>query len=637
MQPLLSHAPRRLLAAVSALVMALALLVVWAPPASAQEDVTPARLTGEDRYHTAANIATFTFDQADVAHVVTGENFPDALSGTFAAGSVDGPLLLVTRTGVPAATWTALDELGVEAVVLVGGEGAIGAGVAQEFADAGYATARLSGHDRYATAAAVATHYGQAQVGTVAGQRAAILATGVDFPDALAAGPIAAREHLPLLLTPHGRADASVTGALEQLEIDKIYLLGGTLAISQDVETFYRDRGYDVERIGGPSRMDTAWLLADTAVHDFGFTHDLVLLSRGDDYPDALTASTHGAAIGAPIVLTATSTDLSQSTRDWLSRTCPDIGAVRAIGGGNAISAAVLTDAVQAAGACTDDAGEDVAVAVTDDGRVVVLDANSGQEVRELLAGVRTDDPAKNDIAVTPDQRDAYVALPRQESGGDDHIVRAPVAGGDAEIVVTGGSSPAVSPDGSTLAYVTLVGEPPGLSEPRLVLRNLVTDEEVQFTGRDQPFHSIADVAWTADGDEVVFTAGEINTGVYAIDRNATSMQQARRLGPGTQQSSELSWRSIAAFGDGLAVVETCCDVGFDERWHVVSVDPTDGSVDGRLVPDERVEATHLDSNATASELLIVTLEGATGGPLLHWDGTGSPDAVAQDVVVAAW
>lgn len=631
------HAAPRLAATVSALAVAFALVVAASPSASAQTDVTPARVGGESRYHTAANLATHTFDQADVAHLVTGENFPDALAGTFAAGSVDGPLLLATRTGVPSPTWAALEELDVQRVVLIGGAGAIGAAVEQELANAGYATARLSGHDRYETASAVATHYGKARVGTVAGQRAAILATGVDFPDALSAGPLAARERLPLLLTPHGRADVGVTNTLEELAIDKIFLLGGTLAISEDVEAFYRDRGYDVERVGGPTRMDTAWLLADKAVHDFGFTHELVLLARGDDYSDALAASIHGATLGAPIVLTATATDLSQPTRDWLTRTCPDIRALRALGGTNAVSAAVLNEAVQAAEACDGAPAQNAAVAVTDDGRVVVLDTNTGDEVRELLAGVRTDDPAKNDIAVAPDQSAAYVALPPSETGGEEEIVRVPVAGGDPELIATGGSSPAVSPDGATLAYVDFVGPGPGDPDPRLVLRNLVTGQEVRFSGTDRPLHFISDLEWTADGGKVVFTAGEINTGVYTIDRNATSMEQARRLGPGAQQGSDLSWRSTAAFGDGLAVVEMCCDVGFEDRWHIIEVDAADGSVAGRLVPQERLEAFHLDSNAAASELLVVVLDGAAGGQLLRWDGSGSPQPVAQDVVVAAW
>lgn len=632
---LLAHPAHSLLAIVSALTVALSVLVVSAPATSAQE-VTPARIGGQDRYDTAANVATFTFEQADVAHVVTGENFPDALSATFAAGSVNGPLLLSGRDRVPAPTWAALDELGVQSVVLVGGTDVLSTQVEQELADAGYSTSRLSGSHRYHTASVVARHYGEERVGTVAGQRTAILATGVDYPDALAAGPIAARERLPLLLTPHGRADASVNQALEQLEIDKIFLLGGPKAVSEDVEAFYRDRGYDVERIGGPTRMDTAWLLADTAVHDFGFTHELVLLARGDDYPDALTASVHGATVGAPIVLTATAIDLSEQTRDWLTRTCPDVRALRALGGTEAVSADVLDEAVAAAEACRQSKGEDAAVAVTDDGRVVLLDASSGEETRELMSGVPTDDPAKNDVAVTRDQAEAYVAVPSQESGGDTHIVRVPTAGGDHEVVVADGSSPAVSPDGSTLAYAVHVGDV-GDPDPRLVLRNLVTGEEVRFAGTDEPLFYISDVEWTADGSEVVFTVGEINTGVYAVDRNATSMDQARRLGPGEQQGSDLSWRSTAAFGDDLAVVEMCCDAGFEERWRIISVDPADGSVAGPLVPEERIEARHLDSNADATGLLIVEGGGPGGGTLQRWHGSGSPQTVAHDVVVAAW
>lgn len=200
-----------------------------------------------------------------------------------------------------------------------------------------------------------------------------------------------------------------------------------------------------------------------------------------------------------------------------------------------------------------------------------------GDEVRELMAGVPTDDPAKNDVAVTPDQSDAYVAVPARNTADEEEIVRVPTAGGTPEQVVAGGSSPAVSPDGTTL-----------------------------------------------------------NTAVFTVDREATSMAQARRLGPGEEPQTDVSWDATAAFGDGLAVVEMCCDIGFEDRWHNIAVDPADGSIDS-LVPDFRLEARHLDSNAGATGLLIVEDGGLEGGDLLRWHGSGSPEVVTSDVVAAAW
>lgn len=625
-----------LAAACSVLVLAAALLLASAPLAAAQARVTPARVDGSTRFHTAGRIATLTFETAEVAHLVTGRNFPDALAGSFAAGSVDGPLLLATRDHVPGPTWEALDTLGVEAVAVIGGTEAIGASVMRQLDEAGYATERIRGTNRYETAAAVALRYGRERVGTVAGERAAFLATGAHFADALAAGPIAARERLPLLLTPHDRTEPRTDQALDELGIEKIFLLGGPQAISEGVEQSYRDQGYAVERIGGPTLMDTAWVLADDAVHDFGFTHEQVLLARGDDYPDALAASIHGARRGAPIVLSATATELSEPTRDGFARACPAVRAIRALGGTSAISTPVLEAAVTAAESC-DGAAPREAAAVTADGRAVVLDAETGTVRRELLDDVRTDDPAKNAVAVTPGQTHVYLTLPPATAEEGQQIVRVPFAGGEPETVVADGFAPAVSPDGQTLAYGVLAETGQGLPEPRLVLRDIASGEERHLAGRDDPFHSIADIEWTADGTALALTVGEIHTRVHLIDRHATSMEQTRRLGPDEERGADASWRETAAIDDQLAVVESCCDPPDEERWHIIEVDPADGAVHGRVVAEERIVATHLDSDADATGLLIVEGGGPEGGALLRWEGSGDPAHVAGEIIAAAW
>lgn len=349
----------RLLALVGVLALALALLA--AVPATAQEDdeVTPARVAGPSRFHTAASLATLTFEQADVAHLAFADKFPDALAASYAAGVVDGPILLSPRDGVGAGSPTmhALEQLGVQEVRLVGGPGVLSPAVAQELRAHGYEVRRIFGDDRYATAAQVAMFYGLAPgqtVGTVQGQRTAVMATGANFPDALAVGPIAAAADLPLVLTPLHHSHPATEHALARLGIERIHLIGGPGAVSEAVAQHYRNLGYTVERQAGPNRMATAALLADIAKHDFGFTHDLILLARGDDFPDALAASVHGAATGSPILLTHTPHHLSRTTAQWLARTCPDIDAIRALGGPRAVSPGALDAATDVAAHCLD-------------------------------------------------------------------------------------------------------------------------------------------------------------------------------------------------------------------------------------------------------------------------------------------
>ncbi len=80
-----------------------------------------------------------------------------------------------------------LTDLGVDRVVVVGGEVAVGPRVLEDLAGLGLAVERVAGPDRFATAAAAARAAGVGADGTV------VLARGTDFPDALSAarwGPV---------------------------------------------------------------------------------------------------------------------------------------------------------------------------------------------------------------------------------------------------------------------------------------------------------------------------------------------------------------------------------------------------------------------------------------------------------------
>jgi putative cell wall-binding protein len=349
----LSTALLPLLATLSALTLAAVLLPTAAAAQDEPEDrgVTPARAHGPTRHDTASRVATLTFDEARTAILVTGDDYPDALAGSYAAGRVVGPLLLVQRDQIPDSTREALRELAVEEVVLLGGTGVIGEEVEDQLRAEGYVTDRIAGSDRFETAAEIALRYADG-MGTFEGQRTAILASGQDFPDALAAGPLAARARLPLLLTPRDSTLPVVNETLETLDIERILVVGGPAAVSGDVVRTYEEAGYAVERFSGGTRTGTAAVIADNAIARAGFVPDLVLLARGDDFPDALTASIHGAVLGAPILLTATPDVLSPETADWLAARCPDVDAIRALGGRAAVSEATLSTAVDAGEAC---------------------------------------------------------------------------------------------------------------------------------------------------------------------------------------------------------------------------------------------------------------------------------------------
>jgi hypothetical protein len=86
----------------------------------------PTRLSGTDRYATAAAISKATYAPGvPVAYIATGLGFADALAGAAAAGKTGGPLLTVPGTSIPAATAAELSRLKPAKIIILGGTGVV--------------------------------------------------------------------------------------------------------------------------------------------------------------------------------------------------------------------------------------------------------------------------------------------------------------------------------------------------------------------------------------------------------------------------------------------------------------------------------------------------------------------------------
>ena len=188
------------------------------------------RWAGANRFETAAAISRSTFAAGvGVAYVATADTFPDALSGGAVAGRAGGPILLVNRTSVPAATAAELARLKPAKIVVLGGTGVVSDGVraAVDRYTSG-PVSRLSGADRYATSVQISrSAYGSA--GSV------FIATGANFPDGLAGGPVAALLPGPLLLVSPSQLPSVVKSELQRLGPDRVFVLGGSGVVSGTV------------------------------------------------------------------------------------------------------------------------------------------------------------------------------------------------------------------------------------------------------------------------------------------------------------------------------------------------------------------------------------------------------------------
>jgi beta-glucosidase len=155
------------------------------------------------------------------------------------------------------------------------------------------ATVRLGGSNRYETSIKVS------QAGWTTSDNV-VLARGDEYADALTAAPFAKQLNAPILLTATKALDDSVKAELKRLKVKKVYVIGGTGAISTAVENAVKAMGIIVERISGSDRYATSLAIANKVTNK-----SQVFLATGTNFADALSISSYAAATGSPILLTA--------------------------------------------------------------------------------------------------------------------------------------------------------------------------------------------------------------------------------------------------------------------------------------------------------------------------------------------
>jgi putative cell wall-binding protein len=189
------------------------------------------RLAGPDRFSTAAAISQLAFQPGvDTVFIATGTTFPDALAGSAAAATAHLPVELVLPNLIPDVTANELKRLQPRHVIVLGGQAAVSDAVMTELGQLTAApVTRVAGADRYETAAALSASRFGGHGGT------AFVATGLNFPDALAAGPAAGVDHAPLLLVPGTCVPAAVGTEVDRLAPSSVVLVGGTGVVSDTV------------------------------------------------------------------------------------------------------------------------------------------------------------------------------------------------------------------------------------------------------------------------------------------------------------------------------------------------------------------------------------------------------------------
>lgn len=310
--------------------------------------VTTDRLGGADRYATSVAISARTVAEPPipVVYLASGAGFADALAAGPAAAKQGGGLLLTRPDRLPPEVAAELVRLAPGRVVVAGGPAAVSdAVVAAVRAALGpdVPIERAGGADRYGTAAAlVAGAFTADEGGRIP---LLFLASGAGFPDALAAGAVAAALGAPVLLTRPDRLPPETASEIARLNPDRIVVAGGPAAVSEAVVASLTRLGRSVERIGGADRFGTAAALGARFLPEA----TTVLAASGLGFADALAAVPLAGRLRAPILLVwpdsiAWPSSIPVATRDELRRRMPS--SIVVLGGPGAVSELVRYELV---------------------------------------------------------------------------------------------------------------------------------------------------------------------------------------------------------------------------------------------------------------------------------------------------
>jgi putative cell wall-binding protein len=345
---------KRSVAALVAATLIASVLALVSAPASATATVTQKRLSGLDRYATASAVAEYTYGTSTKAIIASGDNYADALTGSALSGAIASPLLLTAKDALPAVTAAALGRMmGTNKTVYVlGGEAAVSAGVVTTLTGLGYVVTRVSGADRYATAAAVAAKIvSLSTIGSLNGKVTCILASGQGYADALSAGPLAHNNIMPILLTEPGTLTAATSAAITANGCKQMMIVGGESAVSAAVATAADAlTGVNVIRVSGADRYATSVAIADKAwaslaTGGLAWAKTHIAIARGDSYADGLAASQLGAKTAVTPLLLVQADMVPTVVAASILAKATTLAHIRVVGGLTAIPATVAQSA----------------------------------------------------------------------------------------------------------------------------------------------------------------------------------------------------------------------------------------------------------------------------------------------------
>ncbi len=254
------------------------------------------RIAGTERCQTARLIANamkshLGIGSFDAIIYANGDNFADALAGSYLAAQKQAPILLYRKSGAAQNLNYIRSNLSSDGIVyILGGSSAVPESVEEELAGWGVRVKRLSGKSRFETNIEILK-----EAGCTGGE--ILVCTGYNFADSLSASATG----LPILLVRNGWDLAQVQRDYLSTLMDASFtIIGGTGAISQELEDQLMAYG-QVTRISGTTRYETSAAVAER----YFINPSGAVLAYGQNFPDGLCGGALAYRMGVPLILTA--------------------------------------------------------------------------------------------------------------------------------------------------------------------------------------------------------------------------------------------------------------------------------------------------------------------------------------------
>lgn len=326
--------------------------------ASADADFAFERVAGDNRYETSADIAA-EYGASTDAILASGEDgrYPDALGANYLSGIRKAPVLLTETEELPAEVLAQLKANGVDNVTIVGGLLAVSQAVEDKLEAEGFTVNRIAGGNRFETNEAI-VEAGPA----TAPSDIALVTTGLNFPDALSAGPLAYKGGHPVGLSNGADMPDDTIDALKAAGVDQALVVGGPLAVPESVITELEAKGIDVlQRLarttaGQTNRSGTAAAVAEYAVDNLGFSVEGVNVASGRAFGDGADALAGGPLTGMqnrPLLITENESVAGSATLQYLREHAQTLSDGIIFGGPLAITPALEAEMEAAARSVT--------------------------------------------------------------------------------------------------------------------------------------------------------------------------------------------------------------------------------------------------------------------------------------------